>query len=123
MLNFINILCTNFLYRSLFGSFFYLHVTRENLPKRHSYEKFAHKMLMKLTPRIIELSFACIMYTSIFWKGLPLVLMLHKRLAVCPIKRLINTSAFAEKKKFTVSTLFQAVPIFFFCLRNSFFKT
>ncbi len=40
------IFCT----KVFFGSFFYLHVTREKLPKRHSYEKFGCKMLMKLTP-------------------------------------------------------------------------
>ncbi len=32
-----------------FGSFFYVHVTREKLPKRRLYKKFVHKMLMKLT--------------------------------------------------------------------------
>ncbi len=48
--NCINILRTNFLYKSLFGSFFYLHVTREKLPKRQSNKKFAHKMLKKLRP-------------------------------------------------------------------------
>jgi len=50
--NFINILRTNFSYQSLFGSFFYLHVTREKLLKRRSYEKFACKMLVKLTPNV-----------------------------------------------------------------------
>ncbi len=34
----------------LCAAFFYLHVTREKLPKRLLYEKCAHKMLMKLTP-------------------------------------------------------------------------
>jgi len=49
--NFINILRTNFLYESaLLSFFFYLHVTREKLPKRLSYKKGTHKMLMKLTP-------------------------------------------------------------------------
>jgi len=33
----------------LWAAFFYLHVPREKLPKRLSYEKGAHKMLMKLT--------------------------------------------------------------------------
>jgi hypothetical protein len=33
----------------LFGSFFHLQVSREKLPKRHSYEKCARKTLMKLT--------------------------------------------------------------------------
>jgi hypothetical protein len=47
--NFINILRTNFLYECCFGSFFYVHVTREKLPKQRSYKKFVHKMMMKLT--------------------------------------------------------------------------
>jgi len=47
--NFINILWTNFLYACLFGSFVYVHVTRDKLPKQCSYEKFVRKMLMKLT--------------------------------------------------------------------------
>jgi len=37
-------------YERHFSSFFYVHVTREKLPKHHSYEKYACKMLMKLTP-------------------------------------------------------------------------
>jgi len=48
--NFIIILCTNFWYEHRFGSFFYIHVTREKLRKQHLYKKFACKMLMKLTP-------------------------------------------------------------------------
>jgi len=40
-------LCTNFLYECCFGSFFYIHVTREKLPKRHLYKKFVRKILMK----------------------------------------------------------------------------
>jgi len=48
VVNFINILGANFTYESLFGSFFYLHVTREKLSKRR-YKKI-RKMLMKLTP-------------------------------------------------------------------------
>jgi len=47
--DFINILHTNFLYERYFGSFFYIHVTREKLPKWHLYKKFVRKMLMKLT--------------------------------------------------------------------------
>jgi hypothetical protein len=47
--NFINILHAIFLYERRFGSFFYVHVTREKLPKLRSYEKFARKTLMKLT--------------------------------------------------------------------------
>ncbi len=47
--NFINILCTHFLYERHFGSFFYVHVIREKLPIQCSYEKFVCKMLMKLT--------------------------------------------------------------------------
>jgi len=33
------------------AAFFYLHVTREKLPKRRSYKKIAHKMLTKLRPK------------------------------------------------------------------------
>jgi len=47
--NLTNIIHELFLYKSLFGSFFYLHVTREKLPKKCSYKKFLRKMLMKLT--------------------------------------------------------------------------
>jgi hypothetical protein len=47
--NFINILCMNFSYECRFGSFFYINITREKLPKQCSYEKFVRKMLMKLT--------------------------------------------------------------------------
>ena len=49
--NFINIKHTNFSYKRRFGSFYYAHVTREKLPKRHSYEKFVRILLMKLTAR------------------------------------------------------------------------
>ncbi len=45
--NFTNILRAPFLYKS---AFFYLHITREKLPKRLSYEKGACKMLVQLTP-------------------------------------------------------------------------
>jgi len=37
--NFINILRTNFSYENHFGSFFYVHVTREMLRKQRSYKK------------------------------------------------------------------------------------
>jgi hypothetical protein len=47
--NFINILHKKFLYECRFGSFFYVHVTSEKLPKQHSYKKFVRKMLIKLT--------------------------------------------------------------------------
>ncbi len=47
--NFINILWTNFLYKRCFGSFFYIHVTREKLMKQRLYEKRARITLMKLT--------------------------------------------------------------------------
>jgi len=46
---FINILRDNFLFERHFSSFFYIHVTREKLPKQCSYKKFVCKMLMKLT--------------------------------------------------------------------------
>jgi len=42
----------HFTYKRHFGSFFYVHVTREKLTKQRSYEKFTffvHKMLTKLT--------------------------------------------------------------------------
>jgi len=47
VVNFINILRTCFFVWTLF---FYVHVTRKKLPKRHLYEKFACLTLMKLTP-------------------------------------------------------------------------
>jgi len=47
--NFINILRTNVSYECRFHSFFYVHVTREKLPKQRLYKKFVQKMLMKLT--------------------------------------------------------------------------
>jgi len=43
VVNFIHILSTNILYKRLFGSFFYLHVTREKLLKKHSYKIFSFK--------------------------------------------------------------------------------
>ncbi len=52
VVNFINVLRANFMYKSLFGSFFYLHVTREKLLKRRLYKKCGRKMLMKLTPDV-----------------------------------------------------------------------
>jgi len=39
----------HFSYKCRFGSFFYVHVIREKLPKQCSYKKIVHKMLMKLT--------------------------------------------------------------------------
>jgi len=47
--NFINILRMIFLYEHSFSSFFYVHVTREKLPKQRSYEKQVRITLMKLT--------------------------------------------------------------------------
>jgi len=49
VVNFINILCANFLYECCLGSFFYIHVTREKLLKQCWYKKFVRKMLMQLT--------------------------------------------------------------------------
>jgi len=46
---YVRIFRTNFLYEHCLGSFFYVHVAREKLPKQGSYEKFVRKMLMKLT--------------------------------------------------------------------------
>ncbi len=52
--NFINILCTNFLYKRCFGSFFssymYVTCTWKKLPKQCSFKKRARIKLMKLTP-------------------------------------------------------------------------
>ncbi len=49
--NFIKILRKNFSYKCRFGSFFYVHVTRNKLPIKLSNEKFVRsKMLTKLTP-------------------------------------------------------------------------
>jgi hypothetical protein len=43
-----------FFIRKSFWQFFLLtHVTREKLPKQCLYEKFAGKMLMKLTPNVV----------------------------------------------------------------------
>ena len=50
VVNFINIVCTNFSYDRHFGSFSLVTYTQKKLPKRHLYEKFVRKMLMKLTP-------------------------------------------------------------------------
>ncbi len=47
--NFTNILRTNFLYEHCFCSFYYVHVTREKLPKQRSYKKFVCLTLTKLT--------------------------------------------------------------------------
>jgi len=53
--NFSNVRRTNFSYKHRFSSFYYLHVTRNKLPKWRSYKKFARLTLMKLTPGFIEL--------------------------------------------------------------------
>ncbi len=50
----------HFTYKCCFSSFFYIHVTREKLPKWRLYEKFASKMLMKLTPVVNFTSCFCI---------------------------------------------------------------
>ncbi len=47
--NVINVICARFSYKRSFGSFLYVHVTREMLLKQHSYEKRACLTLMKLT--------------------------------------------------------------------------
>jgi len=46
---FIKVKCTNFLYDRHFGSFYHVHVTRENLPKWRLHKKIVRLMLMKLT--------------------------------------------------------------------------
>jgi len=52
--NFINVKRTNFSYECRFGSFYYIHVTREKLPEQRSYKKFVRLTLMKLTTDWIE---------------------------------------------------------------------
>jgi len=47
--NFINILCTNFLYERHFGSFYYVHVTKKKAAEWHSHKKCGCLTLMKLT--------------------------------------------------------------------------
>jgi hypothetical protein len=64
--NFINILCTNFLNECLFRSFFYVHVTREKLPKQCLYKKFVRYMMMKLTTGV---NFINILHTTFFYKN------------------------------------------------------
>jgi len=51
--NFINVKRANFSYEHHFGSFYYVHVTREKLPKQRSYKKFASITLMKLTEEFL----------------------------------------------------------------------
>ncbi len=41
-----------FLYERCFGSFYYINVTREKLPKQRLYKKFICLTLMKLTPAL-----------------------------------------------------------------------
>ncbi len=47
--NLINVPRAHFLYECHFGSFFYVHVIREKLPKQFLYQKFVRITLMKLT--------------------------------------------------------------------------
>jgi len=54
VVNFINILRTNFSYERCFGSFSLVTCKKEQLPKRHLYKKFVRKLLMKLTPVLLE---------------------------------------------------------------------
>ncbi len=42
--NFFNVNRSNFLYQCHFGSFYYIHVTREKLVKQHLYKKFVCKI-------------------------------------------------------------------------------
>jgi len=51
--NFINIMRTNFSYEHCSGSFFYMHVTREKLPKQLLYENRARVKLMKLMAELL----------------------------------------------------------------------
>ncbi len=82
-------LCTNFLFECCFGSFFYVHVSRGNLPIRCSYKKFARKMLMKLTPDGNENKVCLLVIGGRAWNLVPdwagpllLLLQAHRRRAV-----------------------------------------
>ncbi len=57
-----------FLYKRNFGSFLYVHVTREKLPKQRSYEKFLQKLLMKLTTGVNFINILCrhLLYERLF---------------------------------------------------------
>jgi len=59
VVNFINVKCSNFLYKHHFGSFYHVHVTRKKLPKWCSYEKFACLTLMKLKPVVNFINIKC----------------------------------------------------------------
>jgi len=48
-----------------FGSFYYIHVTWEKLPKGHSYKKFVCLMLMKLTPGVNFNNMLCTAFTCV----------------------------------------------------------
>jgi hypothetical protein len=52
MVDFFNILFENFLYQSALRGFSLVMATKEKLREALLYEKFVHKMLMKLTPRL-----------------------------------------------------------------------
>jgi len=66
--NFINVLRKHFSYERHFGSFLYVHVTREKLPKQRSYEKFLQKLLMKLTTGVNFINILCrhLLYERLF---------------------------------------------------------
>jgi hypothetical protein len=65
--NFINVKCSKFLYERHFSIFYYVHVTREKLPKQCLYEKFVRSLLMKLTPG----EFHQRSYEQLLWVQIP----------------------------------------------------
>jgi len=67
--NFINILRTNFSHERWCGSFFYVHVTREKLPKQCLYKKFVSKMFMKLTKGEEPIWKACLVFYKVYHHG------------------------------------------------------
>jgi hypothetical protein len=62
--NFINILRANFLYERRFDSFSPVICTSKKAVKQWSYEKFVHKMLIKLTPGNLILSLMLVFLTT-----------------------------------------------------------
>jgi len=77
LVNFINILRTNFWYEHCFGRFSLVTCTYKKLPKQRLYVKFVRKMLMKLTPFLLSQNvrshnharnnFKFIFQTNFFW--------------------------------------------------------
>jgi hypothetical protein len=63
--NFINILRAHFLYKILEPKITKPNATREKLPKRLTYKKGKHKMLMNLTPGVNFTNVLCAAFTLV----------------------------------------------------------